>query len=418
MASGGHPATKRRIEGTERWMWVGETDNDSLAKAQNQHSARSEGEQVEGGGRRCDGDGVNLTCVNKSTHLVERLRAISSGGQAGQQWARKSSQRSGRANSRLARLARCLADSNCPRLHQRLVATACSAASTLPPLATITTSFPLNGTYCLAANVMTTNIATVPEGTGVVRKPCISADLTQQWGIRDGDGTIRLWNQNLCLNVKIGSGLAPQYATQMSTCVVGFVECDMDFPNDRKRQSKMDTHTQAPRYGPNWLRSEGVLLPSYSRMVKAWLNRHGNIPGRFRRHELSDCRYRWSGHPHRVYIHDGIIGAGEQDFTFGAGSSSVGKGTPGSITALNGKYCLDVLAQITNLNNTSIDYLGANPCNGSLTQQWQVNNDSTISLANTNRCICQPTKTLDLNTKLQIADCIPGNANQNWMLSG
>ncbi|KAF8185370.1 hypothetical protein K438DRAFT_1766013 [Mycena galopus ATCC 62051] len=47
-----------------------------------------------------DPDGVNLTCVNKSTHLVERPRAINSGGQAGQRWARKSSQRSGRAKSR------------------------------------------------------------------------------------------------------------------------------------------------------------------------------------------------------------------------------------------------------------------------------------------------------------------------------
>ncbi|KAF8207642.1 hypothetical protein K438DRAFT_1755081 [Mycena galopus ATCC 62051] len=72
----------------------------SLAKARNQQSARSEGEQVEGGGRWSDGDGVNLTCVNKSTHLVERPRAINSGGQAGQRWARKSSQRSGRAKSR------------------------------------------------------------------------------------------------------------------------------------------------------------------------------------------------------------------------------------------------------------------------------------------------------------------------------
>ncbi|KAF8139578.1 hypothetical protein K438DRAFT_1785537 [Mycena galopus ATCC 62051] len=69
-----------------------------LAKAGNQQSPRSEGEQVEGGGS--DGDGVNLTCVNKSTHLVERPRAINSGGQAGQRWARKSSQRSGRAKSR------------------------------------------------------------------------------------------------------------------------------------------------------------------------------------------------------------------------------------------------------------------------------------------------------------------------------
>ncbi|KAF8180666.1 hypothetical protein K438DRAFT_1768213 [Mycena galopus ATCC 62051] len=90
------------------------------------------------------------------------------------------------------------------------VATAGSAAST-KPLGTITTSFPLNGMSCLAANVTATNIATVPDGTGVVRKPCISADVTQQWGIRDGDGTIRLGNQNLCLNVKIGSSLDPQY---------------------------------------------------------------------------------------------------------------------------------------------------------------------------------------------------------------
>ncbi|KAJ7214148.1 hypothetical protein C8J57DRAFT_1255896 [Mycena rebaudengoi] len=102
----------------------------------------------------------------------------------------------------------------------------------------------------------------------------------------------------------------------------------------------------------------------------------------------------------------------QQNFTFAAGSSSVGKGAPGTITVdLTGAPCLDVVTQTT--NNTSVDYLGIRPCNGSLTQQWQVNNDSTINLANTNRCI---SGAIVPKTKLQIVDCIPGNVNQTWTI--
>ncbi|KAJ7885758.1 hypothetical protein B0H14DRAFT_1340514 [Mycena olivaceomarginata] len=113
-------------------------------------------------------------------------------------------------------------------------------------------------------------------------------------------------------------------------------------------------------------------------------------------------------------FHDYTISA-QQNFTFAAGSSSVGRGAPGPIinSAVNSGYCFDVLTRTT--NGTSVDFLGTSPCNGSLTQQWQVNNDS-ISLAGTNRCVGQTTGMLGLNTQVQIADCIPGNANQNWSI--
>ncbi|KAJ7202977.1 hypothetical protein C8J57DRAFT_1259898 [Mycena rebaudengoi] len=71
--------------------------------------------------------------------------------------------------------------------------TAGSAASTAPPLGTITHQYvptansPRNGTFCLAVNVTTSNIATVPDGTNVVLKPCVSTDVAQQWAVREGD---------------------------------------------------------------------------------------------------------------------------------------------------------------------------------------------------------------------------------------
>ncbi|KAF7363165.1 hypothetical protein MVEN_00669000 [Mycena venus] len=262
------------------------------------------------------------------------------------------------------------------------VATAGSAASTTPPVGTITTSFPLNGTHCLAANVTTTNIATVPNGAGVVVKPCSSADVTQQWGIRDGDGTIRLGNQNLCLGLKVGSSLFAQYTPQVSTCVVGNA-------NQKWIPIPKPPGLGATGYEPG---STGMVIYQEDSGTNC-LTEGSTV--------LTGCSF-----------HDGIIGVGQQNFTLVGGSSSVGKGAPGPITTLSGKFCFDVLTQTA--NNASVDYLVSHPCNGSLTQQWQVNNDSTISLANTNKCVVGTT---DLNTRLQIADCAPGNANQNWKIS-
>jgi hypothetical protein len=109
-------------------------------------------------------------------------------------------------------------------------------------------------------------------------------------------------------------------------------------------------------------------------------------------------------------IHGNFITV-EQNFTFVAGSSFVGKGAPGQIALWDG-HCFDVLTKTS--NGVSIDYLAPLPCNGyamtiqfyedepsyinhssSPTQQWQVNNDSTVNLANTNKCIGPPTGTLN-----------------------
>ncbi|KAJ7237693.1 hypothetical protein C8J57DRAFT_1478886 [Mycena rebaudengoi] len=99
--------------------------------------------------------------------------------------------------------------------------TAGSAASTAPPLGTITHQYvptansPRNGTFCLAVNVTTSNIATVPDGTNVVLKPCVSTDVAQQWAIREGDGTIRLGNGNKCLHPVFRT---VDYTVQVTTC--------------------------------------------------------------------------------------------------------------------------------------------------------------------------------------------------------
>ncbi|KAJ7847094.1 hypothetical protein B0H14DRAFT_921480 [Mycena olivaceomarginata] len=172
-----------------------------------------------------------------------------------------------------------------------------------------------------------------------------------------------------------------------------------------KHESDMDAVPQAPKFGRDWLRHvlrAGSTSMAIYREDSTSINCltapfSGNLAAPV---TLTACTF-----------HDYTINA-QQNFTFAAGSSSVGLGAPGPI--INSGYCFDVLTRTT--NGTSVDFLGTSPCNGSLTQQWQVNNGSTINLAGTNRCIGQTTGMLGLNTQVQIADCIPGNANQNWSI--
>ncbi|KAJ6558069.1 hypothetical protein B0H19DRAFT_1070642 [Mycena capillaripes] len=202
-----------------------------------------------------------------------------------------------------------------------------SAASTTPPLGPITHQYipeptlPKNGTFCLAANISSTNPATVPDGTIVNLAPCVSGNAMQQWGWREGDGTIRLGNTN-----------------------------NLDgFP---------DT--------------------------------------------LQAC----------FFDENGLTGTA-QNFTFVAGSSFIGKGAPGPITSYNGSFCLQ---PVPNPNNASIISLGNRACNGSSDQQWQVNSDGTINIANTNKCIGQSVGIYNINTAIQVTDCVPGNTNQIWKI--
>jgi hypothetical protein len=59
----------------------------------------------------------------------------------------------------------------------------------------------------------------------------------------------------------------------------------------------------------------------------------------------------------------GLPESPQQNLTFGAGSSSFGKGAPGAITVgLTGAPCLDVVTQTA--NDTSEDYVGIRPCIG------------------------------------------------------
>ncbi|KAJ6489755.1 hypothetical protein C8R45DRAFT_991718 [Mycena sanguinolenta] len=261
-----------------------------------------------------------------------------------------------------------------------------SAASTSPPLGTITHQYlpsatqPLNGTYCLAPNVMTTNIATITDGTAVILKTCNSADVTQKWGVRDGDGTIRLGNGNKCLTQLYQN--YGKFTLQISTCVAG--DADQKWTPIPKPPGKSLTG-----YEPG---SSGMAI--YQEDIYQCLS---VIPGGTII-ELTECTFDYV-----LYLN--------QNFTFTAGSSFVGKGAVGPITLES--QCLD-LVTYTYANGTSTEYLGTAPCTGSATQQWQVNNDSTINIANTNRCIGQTTATLAASTWMQVADCIPGNANQIW----
>ncbi|KAJ7065727.1 hypothetical protein C8F01DRAFT_751524 [Mycena amicta] len=107
----------------------------------------------------------------------------------------------------------------------RVVSTVGSAATTTPPLGTITHTYvPPNGpagTYCLGLNVTTTSISTVADNTKAILQTCSSTDVTQQWGIRDGDGSIRLGNGSKCLTLGISDNLAPSFNVTVSTCVSG-----------------------------------------------------------------------------------------------------------------------------------------------------------------------------------------------------
>ncbi|KAJ7231797.1 hypothetical protein C8J57DRAFT_179313 [Mycena rebaudengoi] len=222
--------------------------------------------------------------------------------------------------------------------------TAGSAASTAPPLGTITHQYvptansPRNGTFCLAVNVTTSNIATVPDGTSVVLKPCVSTDVAQQWAVRAGDGTIRLGNGNKCLHPVFRT---VDYTVQVTTCAAGNI--------DQK-------WTPVPK-----LPGRGIagFEPGSTDMVILRFDSHnelcftaplGGVVGGIV--TFSDC----FGSAERPE-------SNQQNFTFAAGSSSVGKGAPGTITVdLTGAPCLDVVTQTT--NDTSVDYLGIRPCNG------------------------------------------------------
>ncbi|KAJ7268965.1 hypothetical protein C8J57DRAFT_1509182 [Mycena rebaudengoi] len=228
-----------------------------------------------------------------------------------------------------------------------------SAASTTPPVGTITHQFipsstGLNGTYCLGLNVTTTSIASVPDGTKAMLKNCSTSDITSR-------NVTQQWTPS---------------PKPPSRGLTGFE------PGSRNMLIYREDS------GVNCIKIAGASGPA----------------------TLTGCSF-----------HDGIIGVGEQNFTFVAGSSFVGKGAPGPITWHSGTACFDIYTQTT--NGTSVDYLGTNPCNGSLSQQLQVNNDSTISISNMNKCVGQLAGILGVNSKLQIVDCVPGNANQAWIIS-
>ncbi|KAF7336251.1 hypothetical protein MVEN_02173200 [Mycena venus] len=268
--------------------------------------------------------------------------------------------------------------------------TAGSAASTTPPLGTITYQYvptatsPRNGTFCLAVNVTTSNIATVQDGTNVILKPCVSTDVTQQWAVREGDGTIRLGNGNKCLHPVFST---VGYTVQVTTCAAGSV--DQKWTPIPKPPSR-----GIAGYEPG---STNMVIYRVGSSVDCFTAPLGSVVSGIV--TLTACTF-------SSELPESTI----QNLTFVAGSSFVGKGAPGAITVdVTGGPCLDLVTQTT--NDTSVDYLGIRPCNGSLTQQWQVNNDSTISLANTNKCISGAAVP---QTKLQVVDCVPGNVNQTW----
>ncbi|KAJ7272127.1 hypothetical protein C8J57DRAFT_1317918 [Mycena rebaudengoi] len=265
-----------------------------------------------------------------------------------------------------------------------------SAASTTPPLGTITHQYvptehsPRNGTFCLAVNATT---ATVPDGTSVLLKPCASTDVTQKWAVRDGDGTIRLGNGNKCLHFVL---VRLVYVVQVTTCAAGNID------------QKWTPVPKPPGQGIAGFEpgsTDMVIFRFDNSNELCFTAPLGGVVGGIV--TFSKCIFS-----------SGLPESPQQNLTFGAGSSSFGKGAPGAITVgLTGAPCLDVVTQTA--NDTSEDYVGIRPCIGSFTQQWQVNNDSTINLANTNKCI---SGALVPNTKLQVVDCIPGNANHTWTI--
>ncbi|KAJ7928007.1 hypothetical protein B0H13DRAFT_1968952 [Mycena leptocephala] len=272
-----------------------------------------------------------------------------------------------------------------------LVSTLGSAASTTPPVGTIThqyiptTFLPRNGTYCLAANATTSTIVTINEGTKVIMKPCVSTDVTQQWAIRDGDGTIRLGNSNKCLTLKFGATVSSPQTLVIGTCAAGNV--DQKWTPIPKPPSRGLTGYEPGSTGMAFYNLTSTSINCITVSING-------VPMR-----LEKCSF------------NGNFITVEQNFTFVAGSSFVGKGAPGQIALWDG-HCFDVLTKTS--NGVSIDYLAPLPCNGSsLTQQWQVNNDSTVNLANTNKCIGPPTGTLN---EVQVVNCIPGNVNQTWSI--
>jgi hypothetical protein len=71
----------------------------------------------------------------------------------------------------------------------------------------------------------------VVNGTLVVLKVCNTAAVTQQWGIRESDGTIRLGNQNRCLTLNVPPQLSPSYTLLVAACVAGEPDSRSPFPS-------------------------------------------------------------------------------------------------------------------------------------------------------------------------------------------
>ncbi|KAJ6570976.1 hypothetical protein DFH09DRAFT_1153481 [Mycena vulgaris] len=222
--------------------------------------------------------------------------------------------------------------------------TAGSAASTAPPLGTITHQYvptansPRNGTFCLAVNVTTSNIATVPDGTNVILKPCVSTDVTQQWAIREGDGTIRLGNGNKCLHPFFRT---VDYTVQVTTCAAGNI--DQKWTPIPKPPSR-----GIAGYEPG--STDMVIFRFDSINELCFTAPLGGVVGGIV--TFSDCIFS-----------TGLPESPQQNLTFSAGSSSVGKGAPGAITVgLTGAPCLDVVTQTT--NDTSVDLWGSDRATG------------------------------------------------------
>ncbi|KAJ7239805.1 hypothetical protein C8J57DRAFT_1527848 [Mycena rebaudengoi] len=253
--------------------------------------------------------------------------------------------------------------------------TAGSSASSAPPLGSITHQYvptatsPRNGTFCLGVNGTSAGVA---DGTSVLLKPCVTTDAAQKWAVREGDGTIRLGTK--CLH-PVFNGVSYRKIDQKwaaipkppSRGIAGYESGSADIVMYR-----LDSTSQLCFTAPVVL--GGALT-------------------------LSACTF--SSETSEL---------ASQNFTLAAGSFSTVKGAVGAITLplAGATSCLDVVTQTT--NGTSVDYLGIQSC---LTG-CQVNNDSTTTLAGSNKCVAGA---LVAKSKLLVVDCIAGNANQTWSIT-
>ncbi|KAJ7189117.1 hypothetical protein C8R46DRAFT_1184318 [Mycena filopes] len=271
------------------------------------------------------------------------------------------------------------------------VSSAGSSAAATPPLGPLTHQFiptaptGRNGTYCLAANSTASTAAGVADGTTTLLKPCLAGNVMQQWGLHDADGTIRLGSTSKCLNVTWGTNF--NYSLKLSACATGSV--NQKWAPTPKPPSRGLTGFEPGTYDINIFQT-----PTYA---AATLYYAGSVfYGAALRSPSSS--------------QTGALDA--QNMTLVAGSSLVGKGAAGPITMFNGQYCVDVLS--TTVANVTTDRLGTRFCDGSATQQWQVNSDSTINIAGTNKCVGQATGNLTINAQVLVSDCVPGSVGQLW----